>query len=160
MLEFKKISEFPKEILYKQLIDAYSFDDAYRNKFWDEWLEYDNFIYSDKNPFRDKHGFITVLDGVPIGHVTWNNNDDYSTRIKKFCIISKYKNKGYGKSQLIEALHRIRDDGASKVLVTTNINLEPAVKTIEGAGFVKIRERTNIDYSFAGKYLDYEIVVR
>jgi len=41
MIEFKKISDFPKGTLYNQLVDAYSFDSNCQ-KYWEEmWNEYD-----------------------------------------------------------------------------------------------------------------------
>ena len=44
MIEFKRINEFPKGILYDQLVDAYSFNDECR-KNWDiMWKEHDDFF--------------------------------------------------------------------------------------------------------------------
>lgn len=46
MIQFKKISDFPKGTLYSQLVDAYSFDSNCK-KYWDNMgKEYDEFFYS------------------------------------------------------------------------------------------------------------------
>ena len=71
MVEFRKISEFPRGTLYNQLVNAYSFNDECK-KTWDtSWMEYDNYFYNNLD-IADKYGFITVLDGEPIGHISWD----------------------------------------------------------------------------------------
>ena len=53
--------------------------------------------------YRDKYCIITVLDGEPIGHISWDprHKPDY-VEIGHNCIITKYKGKGYGYFQLEE----------------------------------------------------------
>ena len=71
MIEFKKPSEFPRGTLYNQLVDAYSFNDDCK-KTWDiSWQEYENYFYDNLN-IADKYSFITVLDGMSIGHISWD----------------------------------------------------------------------------------------
>lgn len=48
----------------------------------------------------------------------------------------------------------------NKIIVTTNEITLPAQKNYESVGFVKVRERINKDTPFAGKYIDYEIVLK
>lgn len=106
-LAFKKISEFDRGILYKLLLDGYSFDDRYRKCFEQDWIEFDNFFFDNLN-IADKYGFITVLEDTPIGHISWDprNMPEY-VEIGHNCIASKYKGRGYGKRQLSEAIDRI-----------------------------------------------------
>lgn len=160
MIEFKKISEFPKGTLYYQLVDAYSFNDNCK-KNWDSmWKEYDEFLYSNLKNIGDKYCFVTVLDGIPIGHISWDprNRPDY-VQIGHNCILTKYKGKGYGKLQLEEAIKRIKEYDVKKIIVTTNKITLPAQKNYESVGFLKIRERVNNEIPFAGNYIDYEIVL-
>jgi len=92
MIEFKKISEFLKGTLYNQLIDAYSFNDNCQ-KFWDSmWKEYDDFFYSNLDSIADKYGFITVVDGIAVGHISWDprNRPNYVS-IGHNCILSDFK---------------------------------------------------------------------
>ena len=57
MIEFKKISEYPKGTLYNQLVDAYSFNDECK-KFWDKsWKEYDDYFY-DNLDIVENYSFI------------------------------------------------------------------------------------------------------
>ena len=161
MIEFKKISEFPKGILYEQLVDAYSFNEKCKKAWDDTWKEYDEFFF--KNPeIANKYAFITVLDGVPIGHISWNprNKPEY-VEIGHNCIIAEYKGKGYGHIQLAEAIRRIKEyEGLKKIKVSTNELMIPAQRNYESVGFVKVGERENKETPFSGKYIDYEIVLR
>lgn len=45
MLEFKKLTDFPRGTLYNILCDAYSYDD-WNKRIWDgNWKETDDFFY-------------------------------------------------------------------------------------------------------------------
>lgn len=160
MIEYKKITEFPKVTLYHQLMDAYSFNENCK-KYWDnDWLEYDDFFYSNID-IANKYGFITVLDKIPIGHLTWDPRHipDYVI-IGHNCIKSEYKKKGYGKMQLEEAIRRIKKYDVKKIIVTTNELMLPAQKNYEAVGFVRIAERKNCETPFSGNYIDYEMYLK
>lgn len=161
MIEFKKISEFPKGTLYQQLIDAYSFNDECQ-KNWDSmWQEYDEFFYSNLDLIADKYGFITVVDGVAVGHISWDprNSPNYVI-IGHNCILSSYKGKGYGKIQLQEAIRRIKEYRVEKIIVTTNEITIAAQKNYESVGFVKVSKRINNETPFAKDYIDYEMILK
>ena len=161
MLDFKKPSDFSKGTLYNQLVDAYSFNYEYK-KVWDtSWKEYDGFFFNNLD-IADKYSFITVLDGEPIGHISWDprHRPDY-VEIGHNCIITKYKRKGYGHLQLEEAIRRIKEyDNLIKIIVTTNEIFIPAQRNYESVGFKKVRERDNKETPFSGKYIDYELVLK
>lgn len=158
MIEFKKISEFPKGTLYSQLIDAYSFDENCMLRWGAMWKEYDDFFYENLETIADKYGFITVVDDVAVGHITWDprNSPEYVS-IGHNCIISNYKGKGYGKIQIQEAIRRIKTNDVKKIIVTTNEITLPAQKNYESVGFQRINKRKNNDFPFAGDYIDYEM---
>ena len=67
---------------------------------------------------------------------------------------------GYGKAQMKEAVKRIKEQGAKKIIVWTNERLLPAQHTYEDAGFqfVKKSEET-ICPEIAGHRIHYEIIV-
>ena len=161
MINFKKPSEFPKGTLYNQLVDAYSFNGECK-KTWDtSWKEYDDYFY-DHLDIADKYCFVTVLDGEPIGHISWDprHKPDY-VEIGHNCIITKYKGKGYGHIQLEEAIRRIKQyDDFKKIIVTTNEIFVPAQKNYESVEFKKIGERDNKETPFSGKYIDYELTFK
>ena len=161
MIEFKKITEFPRGTLYNQLVDAYSFNEKCI-KNWDKmWIEHDEFFYNNKE-ITDKYSFITVLDGVPIGHISWDprNRPDY-VEIGHNCILTKYKGKGYGHLQLEEAIRRIKEyNNLKKIIVSTNELMVSAIKNYESVGFVKEGERENKETPFLGKYIDYVILIK
>lgn len=161
MIEFKITSEFSRGTLYNQLVDTYSFNDEIK-EVWDaSWKEYDEFFYNNLD-IIDKYSFITVLDGKPIGHISWDprHRPDY-VEIGHNCILTKYKGKGYGHIQLEEAIRRIKEyDNLKKIIVTTNELFVPAQRNYESVGFIKISERENKETPFSGKYIDYEIVLK
>lgn len=158
MIEFKKTSEFSKGILYNQLVDAYSFNEKCKET-WDKmWKEHDEFFFNNLD-IADKYTFVTVLDGIPIGHISWDprNSPDY-VEIGHNCILTKYQGNGYGNLQLQEAIRRIKEyDKLEKIIVTTNEFLFPAQKNYERVGFIKLGERINNETPFSGNYIDYEM---
>lgn len=161
MIEFKKISEFSKGTLYTQLVDAYSFHKDCK-KYWENmWKEYDDFFYDNLDSVADLYGFITVVDGIAVGHISWDpRNRPHTVSIGHNCILSRFKGKGYGKLQLQEAIRRIKEYGVDKIIVTTNEITFPAQKNYESIGFVKISERVNKETPFAGNYIDYEMLLK
>ena len=142
MIQFKKISDFPKGTLYSQLVDAYSFDSMCK-KHWDNmWKEYDDFFYSNLDNIADKYGFITTVNDHAIGHISWDprNRPEY-VEIGHNCIISNYKGNGYGKKQLEEAIRRIKEYNVKKIIVTTNEITLSAQKNYESVGFKKSKDK-------------------
>ena len=144
MIEFKKVSEFPRGTLYNQLVDAYSFNDNCIKTWNNSWKEYDNYFY-DNLEIADKYAFITIVDGEAIGHISWDpRHKPKYVEIGHNCIITKYKNKGYGHIQLMEAIRRIKEyNDLEKIIVTTNEIFIPEQRNYESVGFKKIREREN-----------------
>ena len=121
-------------------MDAYSFNDECKNIWDNSWKEYDDFFY-DNLDIADKYCFITILDGEPIGHISWNTRHrlDY-VEIGHNCILIKYKGKGYGHLQLEEAIRRIKEyDNLKKIIVTTNEIFVPAQRNYGSVGFKKIK---------------------
>ena len=160
MIEFRKISEFPRGTLYNILADAYSFDERNR-QIWDaNWTETDDFFY-DNPEIADRYGIVTCLEGKPIGFVTWDprHRPDY-VEIGHNGIREQYKGRGYGRRQLEEALRRIREyEGLKRIIVCTNSNLI-APKNYESVGFVLYDRKPNRTASaYTGEYLYYEIIL-
>ena len=159
-IEFKSFSDYTRGILYKQLVDSYSFDSIWQEHADKDWKDYDNFFY-DNLQFTDDCGFVTILNGEPIGHISWDpRNMPRYVEIGHNCIVSKYKGKGYGKKQLQEAINRIAQyEGIQKIIVTTNGKLTPAQHNYESVGFKLHQKRENKDTLFSGEYIDYEIIM-
>ena len=158
MIEFRKITEFPRGTLYDLLVDAYSYDERNR-RIWDtNWKETDDF-FCDHPEIADKYGLMTCLDGEPIGFVTWDprHRPDY-VEIGHNGIREQYKGRGYGRLQLEEALRRIREyEGLRRIIVGTNSNLI-APGNYESVGFVLYDRKPNrTESAYTGDYLWYEI---
>jgi ribosomal protein S18 acetylase RimI-like enzyme len=155
-IKFKKVSEFKRGTLFELLKDAYSFDLRYEQSCNDDWQAFDNFFF-DNLQIADKYGFITTLNDMAIGFVSWDPRHipDYA-EIGHNCIASKYKSNGYGKIQLQEAINRISKSDAKKIIVTTNDDLIPAQRMYESVGFKMSQRRKNQDIiDFVHEYIDY-----
>ena len=146
-IEYSKITEFPRGTLAALLKDAYS-------------QEFDAFFY-DNPHIADFSGFMTALDGEPIGFVSWDPRHlpEY-VEVGHNCIAAKHKGNGYGKAQMREAVRRIKEQGAKRIIVWTNERLLPAQHTYESAGFrfVEKSEET-ICPEVAGPRIHYEMIV-
>lgn len=159
-LEFKKISQFKRGILFELLTDAYSFDIQCQQHWAKDWQEFDDFFF-EHLVIADSCGFITTVDGEPIGFVSWDpRNKPKSVVVGHNCIKTKYKGNGFGKYQLQEAIRRIRQLNVEKIAVTTNSLLVPAWRMYESVGFKLDQSRFNDSKDqFAGDYLDYTLVI-
>jgi ribosomal protein S18 acetylase RimI-like enzyme len=155
-IEFKKVSDFNRGILFELLKDTYSFDCRYQQSCNSDWQVLDSFFF-DNLQIADKYGFITTLNDEAIGFVSWDprNMPEYA-EIGHNCIASKHKSNGYGKIQLQEAVNRITQDNVRKIIVTTNNDLIPAQRMYESVGFTIYQKRENQNIAdFVGEHIDY-----
>ena len=156
-LEFRKITDFDRGLMYDILKDAYSFDGRYAES-WDEnWRETDDFFF-DNPEIAGKYGFVTCYQGQPVGFVTWDprHRPEY-VEIGHNGIRAAFKGRGFGKAQLKEALRRIREyEGLKEIRVLTNGSLV-APRNYESAGFVLYDRKENRETPFSGDYLYYRI---
>ena len=158
-IEFKKITEFPRGTLVALLRDAYSFEPKFERDWLNQWKEFDDFFFD--NPYiADLCGFMTVLDGEPIGFVSWNPTSlPESIEVGHNCIMTKHKGKGYGKRQMQEAVSRMIARGPGKIVVWTNESFIPARHSYESAGFQFVKESEETFSWYAGPRIHYEIIV-
>ena len=158
-ITFEPVSAFPAGTLASLLRDAYSFDARYGLFFGADWEEADRFFYTHLQ-IADRCGFITVCGETPIGFVSWDPRGLPDTVILGHnCIATRYKGKGLGRTQLREALRRIRQTGCRRITVTTNEQLIPARRNYEAAGFCLSGLRTDpTKPAFIGNLMDYELI--
>lgn len=158
-IKFKKVSDFNRGLIFELLKDAYSYDDRNEQCWGLNWKEFDDFFF-DNLRIADKYGFITTLDNEAIGMISWDprNIPEY-VEIGHNCISSKYKDKGYGKMQLQEAINRIKEYNVKRIIVTTNVAFTSARKNYESVGFTEYQRRKNDGIAdFTGEYIDYMII--
>ena len=160
-IEFRKLTDFNRGILYDILRDAYSFDARYA-ACWDEnWRRTDAFFF-DNPAIAEKYGFVTCYRGEPIGFICWDprNRPEY-VEIGHNGIRTAHKGRGFGKAQLGEAIRRIGEyEGLREIRVCTNSGLI-APKNYESVGFTLYDRRENRDEAaFSGDYLYYKIQLR
>jgi len=154
---FGKITDLSRGSLFAMLSDAYSFDARCAENWGADWRKFDDFFF-DNPSIAERYGFTTVMDGVPIGFVSWDprRHPEYE-EIGHNCILTRYKGRGFGKIQMKEAVRRIAGDKPAKIIVTTSGIMLPAQKMYESAGFKKVRVREN--NHFSGDLIDYEILL-
>lgn len=156
MCVFQKITEFPRGTLSAMLADAYSFDPRCAETWTDDWHQFDDFFF-DNPHLAERYGFMTSINGEPIGFVTWDpRHFPESVQIGHNCIRSKYKHQGYGTFQMREAIRRILLDKPHKIIVSTNARLTPAQKMYERSGFMKVAEIPNPQ--ILGNTIHYELI--
>lgn len=158
-IEFRKVTDFERGTIFQLLSDAYSYDERNGVCWSADWKEFDDFFY-DNPKIANQYGFITVLDGQPIGMISWDprNMPEY-VEVGHNCIMCQYKGNGYGRIQLQEALNRINKNAVKRIIVTTNATFLPAQRNYESVGFTMIKRRENQGAAaYSGDYIDYEIV--
>lgn len=159
-VEFRKFTDFERGIMYDILTDAYSFDERCSKCWNDNWKESDNFFF-DYPKTADKCGFVTCLEGKPVGFICWDprKRPEY-VEIGHNGIRTRYKGQGLGKRQLQEAIRRIKEyDNLKEIRVCTNSNLI-APRNYESAGFTFYDRKPNDSESaFSGDYLYYRILL-
>ena len=154
-IEFQRITGFPRGTLARMLADAYGFDPRWAEERREEWRTFDDFFF-DHPEISEKYGFVTTVDGEPVGFITWDprHRPEYK-EIGYNCILTRYKRRGYGTLQLREAVRRILFDRPQKIVVTTNASLLPAQKMYERVGFRKTGERPSP--AFPGASINYKL---
>lgn len=159
-IAFRKITEFPRGTLLALLKEGYAFEPKFERDWLEQWQEFDDFFY-DHPQIAENCAFMTVLGEEPIGFVTWNPTKiPESAEIGHNCISAEYKGCGYGRRQMREAVRRIIEQGAEKILVTTNEILVPAQRTYESAGFKLVSKSEEPHCAeYAGMRINYEIIV-
>lgn len=161
MIAFASILTLPRGSLARMLEDAYSFDPRCREHWGADWREYDDFFY-DHPSIAESCGFVTMLDGAPVGHITWDpRNLPGFVILGHNCILTPYKGQGLGGAQLREAVRRIAALGAKEIQVTTSELTLPAQKNYESAGFRRVGTRPpEPKDAFAGSYIDYILTLK
>lgn len=132
------MSEFNRGVLFKLLIEAYSFDYKYEQNCRSDWHNCDNLNIA------NKCCVITTLNDEAIGFVCWDprNIPEY-VEIGYNCIIPRYKGNGYGKMQLQEAINRIAQADVKRIIVMTDNDLIPAQRNYESVGFNIYEKKMN-----------------
>ena len=139
MLTFESIVPFEKGILF--LLLSQSFAELWNSELEQKVRRYDEEAFG----YPDTVGacvFITVLDGRPVGMMSWNPRQGPEICILGYnCILPECQGRGFGKAQVKEILKRLRQQGFEKVVVTTGDHpfYEPAAGMYRTCGFREIR---------------------
>jgi len=84
-IEFKKVSNFQRGILYELLKDAYSFDCRYEHKCNTDWRIFDDFFF-DNLQIADKCGFITTHDDIKVMVMVESSFKKQSIELRKMML--------------------------------------------------------------------------
>lgn len=160
-IEFQPITAFPRGTLMALLRDGYAFEPRFERDWLTQWQDFDDFFY-DHPSIADSCGFMTVLEGKPIGFVTWNPTQmPELVEVGHNCIATAWKGNGYGRQQMREAVRRMKARGPKRIVVITNEVCVPAQHTYESAGFQFVRKADEpFCAEYAGRRIHYEIIVK
>ncbi len=160
-IEFQPITAFPRGTLMALLRDGYAFEPRFERDRLTQWQDFDDFFY-DHPSIADSCGFMTVLEGKPIGFVTWNPTQmPELVEVGHNCIATAWKGNGYGRQQMREAVRRMKAWGPKRIVVITNEVCVPAQHTYESAGFQFVRKADEpFCAEYAGRRIHYEIIVK
>jgi GNAT superfamily N-acetyltransferase len=123
---------------YNELIMAIP---SYKSSLVENWKSYEQEVY--KNPSTiGKCGFITLVDGNPVGFASWDPRGGPKVGlIGHNCILPDFRNKSFGKMQVKEIIRILREQKFHSIIVTTGEHefFLPAQKMYESCGFIEER---------------------
>lgn len=103
----------------------------------ESWQDYDSSIFNHPETIG-KCGFVSCLEGVPVGFASWDprNHPDFAI-IGHNCILPHYKNQGFGRLQILEMLERFKAMKFRKAITSTGATdfFLPAQKMYLSCGF-------------------------
>lgn len=128
----------------------------------------ENFKQFDKDVFEHpqwlgKYVFITTLDNVPVGFVSFDPRKKPLAEIGHNCIVPEYRGSGLGKKQILYALSQIRDQGFETVAVSTceHEDFIPAQKMYLSSGFKEVYRFENEEHGdTCKKMIQYELKLK
>lgn len=147
MIEFKRVDQFDKGLIYKLLRESYAslleVEPDNSHEFEADWRRTDQDLFDAPNSSGNVQ--ISTLGSEPIGFVSWYEEGAEIGSIGHNCIVPLHRRKGYGKRQIQMALDELLSQ-VHRVKVTTANHpfFLPAGKTYLSCGFVEVgRSRTD-----------------
>lgn len=158
-ITFESIRAFGRGVMTALLRDAYAFDKRYEESCLAEWQYWDDYFF-DHPQIADACGFVTTLDGKPIGFIVWDPRRAPEYEIGNNCVVTERKGAGYGVLQLSEAVGRMQAAGAQRIVVRTDETLTPARRMYARAGFREVAVKPRDGFNGAEIYLEYDDALR
>lgn len=132
-LDFLPLSAFSSLTIYDIIIDAYSLFPTLLARDG-KVCTLDNSTYS-ALPSNIK-GFVSTLQGEPIGVVLWETNkENNKARLIECSIRFAYQKRGYGSQMLVEAINRIASLGIRSIEAQVYQRLEAASHLLDKHNF-------------------------
>jgi ribosomal protein S18 acetylase RimI-like enzyme len=108
----------------------------------ESWKKFDSSIFSNMDTIG-KCGFVSCLEDKPIGFASWDpRNHPELVIIGHNCVLPEYRNRGFGRLQVLEMMKRFKDMEFKKAKVWTGSTpfFLPAQKMYKSCGFKEIRK--------------------
>lgn len=147
MIEFKRVDQFDKGLIYKLLRESYAIllevEPDYELEFEANWRRTDDDLFNAPNSIGN--ALISTLDSEPIGYVSLYVERAGVGSIGHNCIVPLHRRKGYGKEQVRLALAELKSQVCRVKVTTANHSFFlPARRTYLSCGFVEVgRSATN-----------------
>ena len=120
------------------------------------WENYDKDVFSNLDTMG-KCGFVSTVDGKPIGFASWDPRQKPIGIIGQNCILPEYQGQGFGKKQILEVVKILKNSGFERIRVTTGDHkfFVPAHKMYKSCGFKEINRKSGELFDL----VEYERVV-
>ena len=106
-------------LIFDMLIKSYASYPALVTIEKESWQEYDSSIFSNLDTIG-KCGFVSYLEDKPIGFASWDpSNHPNFVIIGHNCILPDYRERGFGRLQILEMLRRFKNMKFKKVKAST-----------------------------------------
>lgn len=138
---FNDASVYQKGLIESLLLSAYQDIPTTTQEDKESFTAFDSELH-DHPRWLGKYVFITSVDGIPTGFVSFDPRQKPIAVIGHNCVSPDYKGRELGKKQLLHALAEIKNQGFSKVVVSTCTNdyFIPAQKMYVSCGFIETRK--------------------
>ena len=150
MIEFKRVDQFEKGLIYKLLSESYrsllDLKPDYRCEFEANWERTDGDLFDASS--LSGRAAISTLGREPIGFVSWYEERAKVGSIGHNCIVPTHRRKGYGRAQIRMAREELSCQ-VSRIKVTTANHpfFLPARKTYLSCGFTEVGRSQTEAYS-------------
>lgn len=135
---FNNISLYKKGLIKDLLLKSYESIPTTSGSDKKSFLKFDQDLSIHPN-WLGKNVFITSVDDMPVGFVSFNPRKIPTAEIGHNCITPERRGLGLGVKQMNEAISEIKRQGFKKIIVSTSNNeyFIPAQKMYKSCGFTE-----------------------
>jgi GNAT superfamily N-acetyltransferase len=125
-----------------------------------DWATYDQEVFQHPDTVG-ACGFVTCIDGEPIGFASWDPRKHPTGVIGHNCVLAAFQGRGYGKAQIRRVRELLQERGFQQARVTTGDHpfFHPAQRMYAACGFQEVGRR-HCDPRVSLRMIEYEHSLR